>query len=72
MKEKEENTKIPNLKSGKYTIKAIYNGDSKYLTNETSGMFKVSKINPQMQFYSFNVLNLIKPKINFYSIEISY
>ena len=46
--------KIPNLKSGKYTIKAIYNGDSKYLTNETSGMFKVSKINPQMQFYSFN------------------
>ena len=46
--------KIPNLKSGKYTIKAIYNGDSKYLTNETSDKFKVFKINPQMQFYSFN------------------
>ena len=46
--------KISNLKSGKYTVKTIYTGDGKYLTNETSDTFKVSKINPQMQFYSFD------------------
>ena len=68
--------KIPNLKSGKYTIKAIYNGDSKYLTNETSDMFKVSKINPQMQFYSFNdktgriIINLSKDATGKLIIEI--
>ena len=40
---------VPGLKAGKYTVKAKYNGDEKYLAGEASDEFTVSKLKPDIK-----------------------
>ena len=40
--------KVPGLKAGKYTVKAHYSGDAKYLPADSSDKFTVSKVKPDI------------------------
>ena len=40
---------VPGLKAGDYTVKAKYNGDDKYLPEESSDKFTVSKVKPDIK-----------------------
>ncbi|WP_458406325.1 Ig-like domain repeat protein, partial [Methanobrevibacter sp.] len=40
---------IPGLKAGKYTVKATYGGDEKYLPGNATAKFTVSKVDPEIK-----------------------
>ena len=65
---------ISNLKSGEYDVEISYSGDDKYLPNNVSDSFKVSKISPKLDVESYGgliIVNLAKDATGTVMVEIN-